>query len=119
MVHSQAGDRPEGFLHPSICLGGPDHSTTARYRKQGADWHYPAWPNYPGTHAVCIHADALEVRFVVGSLAFGWRVAGLQAVALLCDDLPPIVARSLFYPSLSAQAIQRHIETAEDAGFIR
>ncbi len=68
---------------------------------------------------VLIHADALEARFVVGLPAFGRRVAGSQAAALLCDDLPQIVAQSLLYSSLSASAIQRHIETAEDADFIR
>jgi predicted ABC-class ATPase len=63
--------------------------------------------------------DYVEVRFVVGLPAFGRRVAGLQAAALLCDDLPEIVERALCYAVLNAADIQRHVETAEDADWLR
>jgi predicted ABC-class ATPase len=61
----------------------------------------------------------LEVRFVVGLPAFGRRVAGLQAAAMLCDDLPELVDRALLYATLDAKALQHHVETAEDADWIR
>nr|WP_225938801.1 ABC-ATPase domain-containing protein [Kovacikia minuta] len=61
----------------------------------------------------------VEIRFVVGLPAFGRRVAGLQAAAMLCDDLPELVDRALLYASLDAKKLQRHVETAEDADWIR
>jgi len=66
-----------------------------------------------------INDAELEVRFVVGLPAFGRRVAGLQATEMLCDDLPELVDRALLYESLDARALQRHVETAEDADWIR
>ncbi len=61
----------------------------------------------------------VEVRFVVGLPAHGRRVLGRQAAEMLCDDLPRIVERALKYRNLDVQALQRHIETAEDADWIR
>ncbi|MGA7935077.1 MAG: ABC-ATPase domain-containing protein, partial [Kovacikia sp.] len=61
----------------------------------------------------------LEVRFVVGLPAFGRRVAGLQAAEMLCDDLPKLVNRALLYSSVDAKSLQHHVETAEDADWLR
>ncbi len=66
-----------------------------------------------------INDTDLEVRFVVGLPAFGRRVAGLQAMEMLCDDLAELVDRALLYCSMDAKALQRHVETAEDADWIR
>ncbi|NJP09391.1 MAG: ABC-ATPase domain-containing protein [Leptolyngbyaceae cyanobacterium RU_5_1] len=63
--------------------------------------------------------EFVEIRFVVGLPAFGRRVAGLQAAELLCDDLPDVVDRALHYRALDANAIQRHVETVEDADWLR
>jgi predicted ABC-class ATPase len=63
--------------------------------------------------------EEVEVRFVVGLPAFGRRIAGVQAAELLCDEIPRLVERTLQYRYLDATAIQRHIETAEDADWLR
>jgi predicted ABC-class ATPase len=65
-----------------------------------------------------IDDDWLEMRFVVGLPAFGRRVAGLQAEALLCNDVPQLVDRVL-YRALDVSAVQRHVEVAEDADWLR
>ncbi|MGI0488045.1 ABC-ATPase domain-containing protein [Pantanalinema rosaneae CENA516] len=61
----------------------------------------------------------VEVRFVVGLPAFGRRVAGLQAIEMLGEDLPDLIDRSLRYTALDAQELQAHVETAEDADWLR
>lgn len=69
--------------------------------------------------AVLIDEQYLEVRFVVGLPAFGRRIAGQQAIELLCEDLPRIVDRALIYPHLNADNLQTHLHTAEDAHALR
>lgn len=69
--------------------------------------------------AARVNDDGVELRFMVGLPAFGRRIAGFQAVDLLCEDIPDLVDRSLMYGSLSAKAIQRHVDTAEDADWLR
>ncbi len=69
--------------------------------------------------AAFVNQTEVEVRFVVGLPAFGRRIAGFQAAEMLCDDLPDIVERTLYYHSLDAQTLQRWVETAEDADWIR
>ncbi|MDX2243530.1 MAG: ABC-ATPase domain-containing protein [Leptolyngbyaceae cyanobacterium bins.302] len=61
----------------------------------------------------------VELRFVVGLPAFGRRVAGQQAAEMLCDDLPELIDRSLRYDALDAKAVLAHVETAEDADWLR
>ncbi len=61
----------------------------------------------------------VEVRFVVGLPAFGRRIAGEQAAVMLCDEVPQIVDSTLKYCNLDADAIQSHVETAEDADWLR
>ncbi|MDX2228649.1 MAG: ABC-ATPase domain-containing protein [Leptolyngbyaceae cyanobacterium bins.349] len=69
--------------------------------------------------AAFVNDDWVELRFVVGLPAFGRRVAGRQAAEMLCDDLPELIDRSLRYSSLNANAVLRHVETAEDADWLR
>ncbi|MCA1993505.1 MAG: ABC-ATPase domain-containing protein [Coleofasciculus sp. S288] len=61
----------------------------------------------------------VEVRFVVGLPAQGRRIAGRQAAQMLCDDIPRLVEQSLKYQSLDAAAIEHHVETVEDADWLR
>ena len=68
--------------------------------------------------AVFIDSRQLEIRFVVGLPARGRRILGRQAVAMLCEDLPKIVTEIL-YKSLDSKAIQQHVETVEDADWLR
>lgn len=69
--------------------------------------------------AVWISDQQIEVRFAVGLPARGRTILGRQAAELLCEDLPAIVDRALKYAVLDAEAIQHHIETVEDADWLR
>jgi predicted ABC-class ATPase len=69
--------------------------------------------------AVFIDDRQVEARFVVGLPARGRTILGRQAAELLCEDLPQIVRRSLKFSALNASAIQQHIETVEDADWLR
>jgi predicted ABC-class ATPase len=62
---------------------------------------------------------AVEARFVVGLPAAGRRVLGRQAAAMLCDDLPRIVESALHFSANNQGALYRHIQTAEDADWLR
>lgn len=68
-----------------------------------------------------IHIDAarVEARFAVGLPAQGRRVLGRQAAELLCDDVPAIVASALYYAQNDAAEIDRYVQIAEDADFLR
>jgi predicted ABC-class ATPase len=69
--------------------------------------------------SVVVNDGFIEARFVVGLPAFGRRIAGQQAAELLCHDLPQLVDRALCFQNLDVQALQQHVETAEDADYIR
>ena len=70
-------------------------------------------------NAVLIDTERIEVRFVVGLPARGRRILGRQAATMLCEVLPRIVISSLLYKSQNAIAIQQHVETVEDADWLR
>jgi predicted ABC-class ATPase len=61
----------------------------------------------------------VEVRLVVGLPASGRRILGRQAAEMLCDDIPYIIHRTLKYERLDAEACRRHVDTAEDAEWLR
>jgi predicted ABC-class ATPase len=63
--------------------------------------------------------ELVEVRFVVGLPARGRSIAGRQAAEMLCDDIPDIVDKALKYRQLDATAIEHHVETVEDADWLR
>jgi predicted ABC-class ATPase len=69
--------------------------------------------------SVLLDEDAVEARFVVGLPAAGRRVLGRQAAAMLCDDLPRIVESALRFPADNQAALYHHIQTAEDADWLR
>lgn len=66
-----------------------------------------------------INDDFVEVRFIVGLPARGRRILGRQAAEMLCEDIPDIVDEALIYQSLNPQEIQQHVETVEDADWLR
>ncbi|MGJ3252458.1 MAG: ABC-ATPase domain-containing protein [Elainellaceae cyanobacterium] len=70
-------------------------------------------------NSALIGDDYVEARFVVGLPAQGRSILGRQAAELLCDDIPDIVERALNYGSLDATEIQHHVETIEDADWLR
>jgi predicted ABC-class ATPase len=69
--------------------------------------------------SVLITPQQLEARFVVGLPARGRTVLGKQAAELLCEDLPLIVDRALNYAQLNSVELQQHVETVEDADWLR
>ena len=70
-------------------------------------------------NAVLVNEKEVEVRFMVGLPARGRRILGRQAAQMLCEDIPQIVEETLKYKSLDWVAIQNHVETIEDADWLR
>ena len=69
--------------------------------------------------AVTVSEKSVEVRFGVGLPAQGRRIAGRQAAELLCDDLPTLVEKGLYYSQLDAAALQAQGDAAETADWLR
>ncbi|GJQ59368.1 MAG: ATPase [Candidatus Scalindua sp. AMX11] len=63
--------------------------------------------------------DCIEARFLVGLPAFGRRIAGKAAAHIFSDVITRIVHDSLYYQRLEKVRLYQHIETVEDAEFIR
>ncbi|MCC3593911.1 ABC-ATPase domain-containing protein [Microcoleus sp. PH2017_28_MFU_U_A] len=61
----------------------------------------------------------VEIRFSVGLPAGGRSILGRQAAEMLCEDIPRIVSQSLKYSSLNAAECRLHVETVEDADWLR
>ncbi|MEG4008325.1 ABC-ATPase domain-containing protein [Microcoleus sp. Pol11C1] len=61
----------------------------------------------------------VELRFAVGLPAGGRSILGRQAAEMLCEDIPQIVSQSLKYANLNAAESRRHVETVEDADWLR
>lgn len=68
--------------------------------------------------AVVILESGIEVRFTVGLPARGRRILGRQAAHLLCERVPRL-AEQIEYGHLDAAALARHLDTAEDADWLR
>ena len=69
--------------------------------------------------AVWITEQSVEVRLTVGLPAFGRRIAGKAAAALLCEDIPALVTRSLNYEAIDPVTLERQVHTLEDAESLR
>jgi len=63
--------------------------------------------------------EYVEARFAMGLPAFGRKIAGRHAEAMFFDELPHIVRSSLFQKNLDESRLYEHIETAEDADYLR
>ncbi|MEG4074894.1 ABC-ATPase domain-containing protein [Microcoleus sp. Pol14C2] len=61
----------------------------------------------------------VELRFAVGLPAGGRSILGRQAAEMLCEDIPEIVSKSLKYANLNGAECRRHVETVEDADWLR
>ncbi|MEG3919281.1 ABC-ATPase domain-containing protein [Microcoleus sp. T3_A4] len=61
----------------------------------------------------------VELRFAVGLPAGGRSILGRQAAEMLCEDIPEMVSKSLKYANLNAAECRRHIDTVEDADWLR
>ncbi len=61
----------------------------------------------------------VEARITMGLPARGRGVSGKDAREMFFQELPEIVKRSLFLPALSAEALENHLDTAEDTDALR
>ena len=68
--------------------------------------------------SIVITKEHVEARFVMGLPAFGRKIAGRHAKAMFFEELPKISA-SVYFENLDQKALYCHIETAEDADFLR
>lgn len=64
-------------------------------------------------------AGAVEARFRVGLPARGRTILGDAAAELLVREVPAAVDAALVFAALDAEALRRHVETAEDAQALR
>ncbi len=69
--------------------------------------------------AARIHPNRIELRFFAGLPAFGRRVAGREALAMLLEEIPRLVERALLFENLNPDELRRQIETVEDAEHLR
>ncbi len=61
----------------------------------------------------------VEFRFAVGLPAFGRRISAKDAIEMFFNEIPVIVKRSGIFSNLDSKALYRHIETGEDADYLR
>ncbi len=71
------------------------------------------------TSSMIIKDGCIEARFLVGLPAFGRRIAGRIASNIFSEVIPHVVNDSLYFRELPEDKLYRHIETVEDAEFIR
>jgi predicted ABC-class ATPase len=69
--------------------------------------------------SVFVEEFHVEARFIMGLPAFGRRIAGRHAESMFFEELPKIVESSLFFKSLDSKELYKHIETSENADFLR
>lgn len=69
--------------------------------------------------AAVINQEFVEVRFTAGLPASGRRCLGLEAAAMLLQEVPALVEASLSMRALDSEAIRAHIESAEDQEYLR
>jgi predicted ABC-class ATPase len=68
----------------------------------------------------CVVNDRyVEVRFSVGLPAAGRTVLANEAYAMFYQEIPQLVKAALYYGSIDKDAVQRHVEVAEDAQALR
>ena len=70
-------------------------------------------------NSICITAEFVEARFLMGLPADGRRILGGQAEAMFCDDLITIANQALLYENLLAESVEQHIEVVEDQEALR
>jgi predicted ABC-class ATPase len=70
-------------------------------------------------NSVLIDTEGIEIRLLVGFPARGRTIMGYQAVAVLCEDIPELVERSLLFENLEAEKIEKQIRVVEDADYLR
>jgi len=70
-------------------------------------------------NSVVLKNGIIEVRFSVGLPSYGRKVAGKLAEDIFFTFIPEIVKNSLLYENIDEKKLYIHIETNEDADFLR
>jgi len=70
-------------------------------------------------NSVVLKNGIIEVRFSVGFPSFGRKIAGKLAEEIFFTFIPEIVKNSLLYENIDGKKLYTHIETNEDADFLR
>jgi predicted ABC-class ATPase len=118
-------ERTSAFITPPTppYQGGEKISISPSYQGGGK---ISISPSYQGREKISISPPyqggdlgGVEVRFTVGLPAGGRSILGRQAAEMLCEDIPEIVRKSLYYANLNAAECRRHVETVEDADWLR
>ena len=107
------------FLTRAFDRGARKASSRRGTGKSGLIAIDPCYQQILEKSSVVVTDEWVEARFVVGLPARGRRVLGREALALLTEILPQIVERALHYRNLDAEALRKHLETAEDADAAR
>ena len=66
-----------------------------------------------------VDQERVEVRLTIGLPAYGRKIAGRQAKHLFFEELPGLVEYAMVFDNLDQHALNRHIETNEDADYLR
>ncbi|NOX20429.1 MAG: ABC-ATPase domain-containing protein [Nitrospirae bacterium] len=69
--------------------------------------------------SVVVDEEAVEIRATAGLPAKGRRIDATVAEQMFFSELPRIVSAALIYKNLDSSALYRHIETVEDADYLR
>ncbi len=69
--------------------------------------------------SVVVEDSCIEARFVAGLPAQGRRVRGRQAAVLICEKIPGLVRRALFFDKADAVELETHLDVCEDAVALR
>ena len=69
--------------------------------------------------SVLLRDNFIEVRFYAGLPARGRSVMAEVAEEMLIREIPRIITESIFYKFLDHKRLKEHIETSEDADFLR
>jgi len=70
-------------------------------------------------NAVLMSAEGVEVRITVGMPAQGRAVHSAEAAAIFFDELPRVIAASLFYEHLPEGGALSHVLSVEDQAYLR
>jgi len=80
--------------------------------------------NQPGQailqrNCVMIQDEFIEIRCFLGLPAEGRKIIAEIALTMFFDELPAIINQSLLVENINQNDLKRHVETAEDAEFLR
>lgn len=69
--------------------------------------------------ALVITSEFIEARFVMGLPARGRTILGKEAREMFFEEIPELVRRTLFFAALDEAVLNKFVDLAEDAEFIR